>query len=325
MARPAAPPAAMARPAAPPAMARPAAPAFRAAPAPQRPAMTPHVAPRIAAPPRPAAPHVAGPRPEIHRAAPPQRPAMTRHPEPRIAAPRARAHRPLLASDRRERNRSKRVRSSVSSVSSSDSKWCRSGSVTCCRAKARSGRAASTACSSACSNCSRKSRKVSGRNARRKGCCKHRTACSSASSACSRPIRRACSGWHHRLRLNELPLCRLPHAGALPRSSAAMMPCKPEPRSRPGRTAGLPAMPGGAAIAPRLWPGSARCSGPTPIPTSSVTPSGPMPMTTAIGPMLTMTSSTRCFGVPTARIPLTPDIRNLALRSPIFGRAEAQA
>ena len=66
-----------------------------------------------------------------------------------------------------------------------------------------------------------------------------------------------------------LPPRRLPPAGDLPRSSAAMMPCKPEPRSRPGRTAGLPAMPGGAATAPRLWPGSARCSGPTPIPTSS--------------------------------------------------------
>src|SRR5437868_5909009 len=77
----------MARPAAPPAMARPAAPAFRAAPPPQRPAMAPHMAPRIAAPPRPAAPHIAGPRPEIHRAAPPQRPAMARRPEPRIAAP----------------------------------------------------------------------------------------------------------------------------------------------------------------------------------------------------------------------------------------------
>jgi hypothetical protein len=35
---------------------------------------------------RPAAPRIAGPRPEIHRAAPSQRPAMTR-PEPRIAAP----------------------------------------------------------------------------------------------------------------------------------------------------------------------------------------------------------------------------------------------
>ena len=44
-------------------------------------------APRIVAPSRPAAPHIAAPRPEIHRAAPPQRPAMTRHPEPRIAAP----------------------------------------------------------------------------------------------------------------------------------------------------------------------------------------------------------------------------------------------
>jgi hypothetical protein len=86
MARPAAPPA-MARPAAPPAMARPAAPAFRAAPPPQRPAMVPHAPPRIAAPSRPSAPHIAAPRPEIHRVAPPQRPAMTRHPEPRIATP----------------------------------------------------------------------------------------------------------------------------------------------------------------------------------------------------------------------------------------------
>jgi LTXXQ motif family protein len=86
-ARPAGPPPAMGRPAAPPAMARPAAPAFRAAPPPQRPAMAPHAPPRIVAPSRPAAPHIAAPRPEIHRAAPPQRPAMTRHPEPRIAAP----------------------------------------------------------------------------------------------------------------------------------------------------------------------------------------------------------------------------------------------
>jgi len=49
--------------------------------------MVPHAPPRIAAPSRPSAPHIAAPRPEIHRAAPPQRPAMTRHPEPRVAAP----------------------------------------------------------------------------------------------------------------------------------------------------------------------------------------------------------------------------------------------
>ena len=215
------PPPAMARPAAPPAMARPAAPAFRAAPAPQRPAMAPHAAPRIAAPPRPAAPRIAAPRPEIHRAAPPQRPAMTTG-RPSRASPhhRARAHRPPRARDRRERNRSKRVRSSVSSASSSDSKSCRSGSVTCCRARAQSGRAASIACSSACSNCSRKSRKACGRNARRNGCCRRRTACSSASSACSRAIRHACSGWDHRLRLNDPPLCGCRAGGARGRFAA---------------------------------------------------------------------------------------------------------
>ena len=109
------------------------------------------------------------------------------------------------------------------------------------------------------------------------GCCRFRTACSSASSACSKAIRRACSGWNRGLRLNDppLPLCRLRHAGDLPRTSAAMMPCKPKRRSWPERTAGLPAMPGGAVTAQRLWLGSARCSGPTPIPTSSNTRSGP--------------------------------------------------
>ena len=93
--------------------------------------------------------------------------------------------------------------------------------MTCCRAKAQRGRPASIACSSACSNCNRKSRKGAGRNARRKGCCRHRIACSNASSACSKAIRRACSGWDRSLRLNEpplLPLRRLPHAGDLPRT-----------------------------------------------------------------------------------------------------------
>ena len=56
--------------------------------------------------------------------------------------PRAGPHRPRWACDLRARNRSKRVRSSVSSASSSGSKSCRSGSVTCCRARARSGRIA---------------------------------------------------------------------------------------------------------------------------------------------------------------------------------------
>ena len=152
---------------------------------------------------------------------------------PRSPHPRARAHRPRPARGHRGRIRSQRARKSVSSASSSDSKLSRSGSARCFRATAQSGRAASIACKSECSNCSRKSRKASGRNARRNGCCRRRTACSSVSSACSKVIRRAFSGWHHALRLNHPPLQppRGPQpAGGLPRTSAAMTPCKPEPR-----------------------------------------------------------------------------------------------
>ena len=316
-ARPAGPPPGMARPAAPPPMtARPAAPSFRAAPPSQRPAMVPQAAPRVAAPSRPAPPSVIAPGPEIHRAGPPQRPAMTRHPEPRIAAPSNPTYRPLWVRDRRERNRSKRGRRRVSSASSSDSKLYRSGSVTCCRARAQSVSTASIACSSACNNCSRKSQKVSGRNERRKGCCRHKNRLLQREQRLQQSDQARLQQLGRGLQLERPrpppPLCRLPHAGDLPRTSAAMMLLRPKRRSTARERAGLPAMPGGAGTARRLWLGSARCSGPTPIPTSSNTRSGLPPTTPAIGLTLTTTSSTRCTGVRIILIPLTPDIRNLA-------------
>ena len=292
---------------------------------PQRPAMAPAADAVYRRPLAPSAPPAVSERPE-----PPRETLSPPIPEPgphRSVTARVQtlqSQKPEGAGARHEQQRllqsqnrllsASSVHNSASSTSSSASKSRRRGSATCCRARAPSARPASIACSSACSNCRRKSRKVAGRNARRNGCCRLRNACSSASSGCSKAIWRASSGWARRPRLQQqLPLCRPPHAGDLPRSFRSNAALQAQAALTPGRTAGLPARPGGAAIPQRSWPGSARCSGPTPIPTSSITRSGPRPTTPAIGRTRMTISSTPCSGAPTVRIPLTPDIRNLAL------------
>ncbi len=72
---------------------------------------------------------------------------------------------------------------------------------------------------------------------------------------------------------------------------------------RPPMSAGVTASHISQRIAPGVtgtgqpsWRGTGRCSGPTPIPTSLTTRSGPMVMTTATGPMSTTTSLTACSG-----------------------------
>ena len=64
--------------------------------------------------------------------------------------------------------------------------------------------------------------------------------------------------------------------------------------------------PGGAACAPASCRGTGRCSGPTPIPTFSITRSGPTAMTTASGTMPMTISSTACSGAKMARRRTTP-------------------